>query len=325
MHISVIICTYNREQIILKALQSFKKMEIPQSLTYEIIAVDNNSKDNTQKAVEEFAYKNQHLNLRYVFEKRQGLSYARNTGIKQAKGEIIAFLDDDSTPDRYWLKEIKDTFERFGCVGMGGKIIPVWKSSMPKWLATDGFWKEFMGSVISFHNLGDSFKEYTLTSSTLPGGNMAFRKVCFEKHGLFRTDLGRIGPRLRSGEDIEFRDRLLSAGEKIIYSPKAVVYHSVYEEKKFKKSYFMKLYFYTGMSFGRFEKLPKAKFFIFGVPSYEIRSFLNILVSLLFSFLRHKRKESFLLQMHLVMHLGSFLEKMRQTFIKSWRNEASCV
>jgi len=305
--ISVLISTYNRASLLRKLLNSFLEIVLPEKI--EFIVVDNNSKDNTRKVVKEFYCENPSFNLNYIFEEKQGLSYARNAGILRANGEIIAFIDDDAIPDKYWLKGIKDAFEKFYCAGIGGKIIPEWKSKIPSWLDRDNLWRSFRGIIIS-HDLGNDFREYTLKTPLPIGANMVFKRISFEKYGLFRTDLGRIGTRLCSGEDTEFCERLLLSGEKIIYSPKALVYHPV-EEKRLKKSYFIRWHFNTGISSSNLE-LPEGKFSVLGIPSYKIRDFLNSLVSLLFSLVKNKRKKFFLSQMRLISCLGFFWGKIKR-------------
>src|ERR1700730_18373678 len=125
MHISVVLCTYNRASSLGKTFESLRQMTVPPVLKWELIVVDNNSADNTYAAVTEFA-RTSGLNLRYVFESKQGLCHARTTGVANARGEIIAFTDDDVQVSPEWLQELKRTFSEFDCMGVGGKSIPAW-------------------------------------------------------------------------------------------------------------------------------------------------------------------------------------------------------
>ena len=99
MDISIIICTYNRSESLKRTLQSLKEMSVSDDIEWELLIVDNNSTDNTREAVNDFT-KTSGLNCRYVFESKQGLSNARNRGVKEACGEIIAFTDDDVIVDK---------------------------------------------------------------------------------------------------------------------------------------------------------------------------------------------------------------------------------
>ncbi|MBO7286094.1 MAG: glycosyltransferase family 2 protein, partial [Alistipes sp.] len=94
LDLSLIIATYNRAEQLMVTLESVAMQHYP-TARWECIVVDNNSKDNTRERVEAFAAAHPTLQLRYCFEQNQGLSYARNRGIEEAEGEILAFVDDD--------------------------------------------------------------------------------------------------------------------------------------------------------------------------------------------------------------------------------------
>src|SRR5271154_5729585 len=94
--ISVIICTYNRSHSLGKTIESVASESLTPSLGWEILVVDNNSKDKTRQVVEGFMFRYPEQ-IRYIFEPKQGISYARNAGIKESRGEILAFIDDDET------------------------------------------------------------------------------------------------------------------------------------------------------------------------------------------------------------------------------------
>ena len=104
MRISVCIGTYNRADLLIKTLESVRASTYPHD-NMEVIVIDNNSTDATKHVAESAAPWFPHF--KYLFEKRQGLSYARNAGIRASAGEIICFLDDDTTIDRnYFTAEI---------------------------------------------------------------------------------------------------------------------------------------------------------------------------------------------------------------------------
>src|SRR5262249_35696322 len=100
--ISVIIPTYNRSEILRRALESLQTVEVPSDLKWELIIADNNSTDDTRSCIQEFE-KPGRLPIRYVFEKKQGANFARNAGIQVAKGKTLLFTDDDVTFDPRWL------------------------------------------------------------------------------------------------------------------------------------------------------------------------------------------------------------------------------
>ena len=134
-------------------------------------------------------------------------------------------------------------------------------------------------------DLGDEAKEL----SAAPWGlNMAFRKIAFEKYGPFRTDLDLSGTNRLLGGDTEFGNRLMRAGERLLYAPSVIVFHPV-EQKRITRSYFLRYYFALGRTAVREESWPSEAVLYFGVPRYLYRSFLVKCANWLFSFDKKKR------------------------------------
>jgi glycosyltransferase involved in cell wall biosynthesis len=282
--ISVVICTYNRASSLRKTLESLVQMSVPPDLRWELIVVDNNSTDNTRAVVEEFACSSG-LNVRYIFEANQGLCYARNTGVANSSGEIIGFTDDDVLVSSEWLGELVRTFREFDCIGVGGKSIPAWNGLLkPDWVITSGPYCLSRGPTLDF-DLGDEAKEIQVAPWGL---NMAFRKTVFERHGLFRTDLDVSGSGGLLGGDTEFGKRLLDSGEKIAYSPKAVVFHPVARER-ITKSYFLQYQFRLGRTDIRLEGWPSGAVLYFGIPRYMFRMLIDTCKPWLFTLAAEKR------------------------------------
>jgi glucosyl-dolichyl phosphate glucuronosyltransferase len=242
--VTVILCTYNRCQILANALQSIAASEMPSSTAWEVLVVDNNSTDQTREVVDGFARRHP-ARFRYLFEPKPGKSHALNAGIRDAHGDILAFIDDDVTVDRNWLHNLTGVLVGNTWAGAGGRILPEKTFSPPPWLPLDG--PDNMGGVLALFDLGDEPIE--LSQSPF-GTNMAFHKKMFEKHGGFRLDLGpRPGSELRN-EDTEFGRRMLSAGERLRYEPSATVYHRVPQER-LTTGYFLKFCFDHGRAFIR--------------------------------------------------------------------------
>jgi glucosyl-dolichyl phosphate glucuronosyltransferase len=256
MNITVILCTYNRAGSLSKALESVASSALPKSVEWEILVVDNNSRDHTREVVEEFCGRYPGR-FRYLFEPRQGLSQARNAGIREARGDILAFMDDDVTVEPTWLENLTANLQDGEWSGAGGRILPEQGFSPPRWLALYGPYA--MGGFLALFDRGDTPRELDWAPF---GTNMAFRREMFEKYGGFRTDLGRCGDGLLSGEDTEFGRRLVSASERLHYEPSAVVYHPV-PENRLRKEYFLAWSFGFGRSLVR-EWGPKPG--IWGIP-----------------------------------------------------------
>lgn len=249
MHITVILCTYNRAHSLLNALHSVAASSLPSSVTWEVVIVDNNSRDDTREIAQEFC-KRFPDRFRYIFEPQQGKSFALNTGIRQSQGDILAFVDDDVTVESTWLQNLTRSLGNCEWAGAGGRIELQWPDSIPYWLTTDG---PYARHGFPGFDQGNEAKEL---SGPPFGTNMAFRRDMFVKYGGFRTDLGpNPGSQIRA-EDTEFGRRLIQAGERLRYEPDAVVFHPVPEDK-LNKRHILKWWYDNGRGFAReFELQP---------------------------------------------------------------------
>jgi glucosyl-dolichyl phosphate glucuronosyltransferase len=298
MNISVVLATYNRAASLHTTLLSFSGLAVPEDLTWELLVVDNNSTDGTRQVVERFA-ETAAFPVRYIFEKRQGKSNAMNTAIVEAEGKIIAFTDDDVLLHCDWLANLKRTFDQFNCAAVAGKVIPQWNHAKPDWLEM-----ECQFAVVNY-DLGDEVKDVAIPPI---GANSAFRKDVFGKYGLFRLDLGLNGNRHTvTCEDWEFGERLLRGGEKIVYSPNAIVYHPV-DPARTTKKYFLSWYYYNGVSLTRTAGLPKEGIFWFGVPRWLYRELLTNLAKWMFTFRRNRR---FHYKLRTYRSVGNIVESRR--------------
>jgi len=303
MNASVIICTYNRSHSLLNTLESLEKIAMPENWVWELIIVDNDSSDDTKMVAETFV-SGTNLNARYVFEERQGLSSARNRGIKEATGDIVAFSDDDMTFDSHWLFEILAAFEKCPCICVAGKIIPRWPEEKPTWLIDEG--PSQMPAFDGRFDLGDQILEIDKHPF---GGNMAYKKSAFSKYGLFRTDLGRTGNHLMANEETEFCDRLFAAGEKIVYSPRAVVYHHL-EDGQTTKAYWLKRMFNHGRSAIRMKDQSKSGLHRLSVFSLLKQSY-RILENVFRWLLTFDHRMRFFHKLRMYRSLGVFTESIK--------------
>jgi len=227
--ISAVLCSYNRARFIIKAVDSIFNQDFDKSL-YEVIVVDNNSTDNVLEVLEQYKKEHPDYNFRYYNEPNQGVAFARTRCAKEAQGEIVAYLDDDSMAQPGWLSFIVGFFDAHPEVySLGGKITPYFLTEVPEWYS-----KYFFGLVGNF-DLSD--KEKRLTAERYPcGANMAFRKKVFEEIGYFNHALGRSGTGLLATEEKDIYKRILAAGHEVYYLPQVQVLHAV-EANKFDKHY----------------------------------------------------------------------------------------
>ncbi|HJV66872.1 MAG TPA: glycosyltransferase [Geomonas sp.] len=240
MLISVVICTYNRSELLDLSLKSVIRQDFAED-DYEIIVVDNNSTDDTKAVVLAVAASST-VRISYLFENRQGLSYARNRGLEMAQGEIVVFTDDDIEAEPQWLRELAKVFQSAEVACVGGPIRPLWPHEIPHWLSDD--FHRFL-TVSEFESARESG---SFTSPNYPwGANIAFRKEVFKKVGLFPTELGRIGNILLSNEEIDLCRKIERAGKKIGFAPQAVIHHKI-PPNRLTKLWFFHRTFYQGVS-----------------------------------------------------------------------------
>lgn len=240
IRISSIICTHNRAAYLTKAIQSLVDQHTPRD-NYEIIIVDNCSTDSTKEVVKKFSGVN---NIRYIHESTLGLSFARNTGWRNAKGEYVAYLDDDAIACPDWLNKILEVFETLtpmpGCVG--GKTEPLWEAPRPKWLSDDlvtGL------TAIDWSDIPHAITD--LDQQWLVGANIAFPSEVLRRIGGFVSGLDRIGKNLLSGGDIFLEKQILKAGYTCFYHPEIIVSHLV-PKSRLDKRWFIKRYYSQGFS-----------------------------------------------------------------------------
>jgi len=233
---------------------------MPTSVTWEILVVDNNSTDQTREVVEGFDHRYPGR-FRYVFEPRPGKSFALNTGIANARGEVLAFVDDDVTVEPTWLHNLTAELHDGKWAGAGGRILPPEGFKPPPWLPRSEF------PILCAHfDLGDQPSKLNCPPY---GANMAFRKSVFERHGGFRIDLGpRPASQIRN-EDTELGRRLLAVGERLRYEPSAVVYHPI-PQGRITQGYFFSCWFDYGRAMIReYGERPN----VYGIP----RAYFSIL------------------------------------------------
>ena len=264
MDITVILCTFNRCQSLVRALDSVAASRFPESVEWEILVVDNNSQDQTREVVGGYCRKHPGR-FRYLFEPQSGKSFALNSGVRAARGDILAFMDDDVIVEPTWLQNLTAPLRSGQWAGVGGRILPQWTCSPPRWIPLKE--KYGLGPLVLF----DLGREAVSLAEPPYGTNMAFRRTIFERYKGFRDDLGpRPGSEIR-GEDTEFGRRLLQAGEQLWYEPSAVVYHPV-PSSRLEQQYFLTWWFDKARSDFREFGIPKnTKWQVARIPLYMFR------------------------------------------------------
>lgn len=217
--ISFIICTYNREKYIYECLNRLAKNS--DQAGWEIVLIDNNSTDSTAAECERFEHNFPEVSYCYFVEMQQGLSYARNRGIEEAKGDWLVFLDDDAMIEEDYIANLKGHLANHpDAAAFGGQIEPFFEDGEPNWYS-----KWAMGFVSA---LDRGNKVHIFPDNKFPiGANMGIRRDVIDKVGLFNTELGRIGNNLLAGEEKDLFNRIRKAGGTILYFPNIGVKHCI--------------------------------------------------------------------------------------------------
>jgi glycosyltransferase involved in cell wall biosynthesis len=208
--VTILICTRNRSASLRRTLESVRQLASPAGVEWEVIVVDNNSTDNTRQVVESFR-QTSGLDVIYLCEVKRGASCARNAGIRKARGEVIAFTDDDMILDREWLVAITEVCRQ----GPGGEM--------------------YFGQTHTFRpdqariaiKEGDVEETYSFPCNPGDAGssnNMIVRRSLLARVGIFDPTLG-PGTTIGNSEDTDFTYRVLRSGARIRYCPTIVAYH----------------------------------------------------------------------------------------------------
>jgi glycosyltransferase involved in cell wall biosynthesis len=228
MQLDVIIPTYNRCVSLERAVKSLLKAEVPEGNQVRVLVVDNRSTDATRSVAERLAQESGGVVV-YVAESRnQGRSFALNTGITHSTADLMGFIDDDEEVDEGWFRAIFTAFLDSSVDYIGGPYHPQWPVAPPKWLD-----HPHTRVAIGWADFGDvrrSFSDAAFDALPL-GGNSVLRRHCFDKVGLYSTELGRTAKRLLAGEDTEMHERLVAAGMNGFYHPELIIYHHIAESR----------------------------------------------------------------------------------------------
>lgn len=265
--VSVVLNTYNRAKMLGPALESLAHQNAA-GVRFEVLVIDNNSTDNTRAVVDEF--RNTRPNWSYVFEPQQGVAYARNAGAARARAPIVAFTDDDVRVAPDWVAQVKRSFDEHPHADMlGGKVVPLWKSSPPAWLS------ELHWAPLALLDDGDEPFYVSAEKPAVLLGLCARGQAFMEANG-FDPRFQRVKDSIGSTEDHEFQLRMLQSGKLGLYAPSVIIYAEV-QEDRLRKSYHRR--WHSGH--GRYSAMmgtdpfPEDAPEIFGVPAFYLRQLIG--------------------------------------------------
>jgi glycosyltransferase involved in cell wall biosynthesis len=243
--LSVAVCTYNRAALLNRVLDSLAN-QTPSNHEVEILIVDNGSTDETNQVVNQRTALDPRI--RYVVEREPGIAHARNRALTEARGDYLAFIDDDAWADADWLENLLAPIQSVSpspdCVV--GPVSLVWEGNRPDWFP-DRF-----ESLLCRYEMGNAPRfldadGYLLTTNSL------FHRETLLKLGGMRTDLGHKRKSLLGGEDNDIFKRLIANGYRVYYQPSAHVNHPVPKERQTHR-FLLRRLFWDGASQPLFER-----------------------------------------------------------------------
>ena len=214
--VTVAIPTYNRARWLRETLASLAAHTYSGG-SFEVLVIDNRSTDTTAEIAQSFLPGRP--TWRYLLETAQGANHARNRAVQEATGEILVLLDDDVLLQPGWLDALVEPWRRpssaeHPIAAVGGEVIPIYPEGCPKWL-------ERWATPLRLRP-----DPGPLTPRQMPmSANLAFHRSVFAEFGLFRTDLGRKGKNVFSGDESELLKRYHRAGREVWFAPSAVAQH----------------------------------------------------------------------------------------------------
>jgi glucosyl-dolichyl phosphate glucuronosyltransferase len=238
--VSVAICTHNRAGVLPRAVRA--AIAEAAGRDAEVLVVDNASTDETANVCAELAREAGGV-LRAVREDRLGLSAARNRALAEARGAVVAFLDDDAVPRPGWLAAVTDAFARDAVAVAGGPIRLHFPTPPPAWLSPE------LHAALTAYDLGTAPRRiHDAPAWEYPyGANVAFRVARARALGGFSPRFGHRGRRQHQHEETDLCLRLDRAGGHVVYRPDAVVDHWVLAER-LTPGFFLRRHWQRGQS-----------------------------------------------------------------------------
>lgn len=213
--LSILICTYNRADILAECLQSLTTQTVD-SEVFEVIVVNNNSPDHTQSTAESFIGKVP--NLRVVVEMQQGLSYARNRAYEEAQSEWVLYLDDDALASENLVERALWTIHHHPYKYFGGVALPWYKYPKPHW---------YKDKYVATNELPYKTVTPIHGNQFAIGCIMVIHKPTLAKYGGFDVKLGMIGNTIAYNEETELQHRMRADGIQIAHDPELFIQHLV--------------------------------------------------------------------------------------------------
>ena len=221
-NMTVAICTWNRASFLAETLEGMLHLDLPNTLSWELIIVNNNCTDQTDRVIEKFRGQ---LPIRRIFEVTPGLSNARNRAVQEAQGDYIVWTDDDVTVEPKWIQSyLNAIMAHRESVVFGGLIIPTFQGNAPKWIRDN---LDTIGDAYARRMLGQREFRLDPESAAIPYGANFCIKSNIQREYLFDPAYGFVAGKLVGGEETQVIRTILQTGQEGWWVPDATVYHRI--------------------------------------------------------------------------------------------------
>jgi glycosyltransferase involved in cell wall biosynthesis len=271
--ISVIVATRDRASLLESTLDALCRQTSP-GCPVEILIVDNGSVDRTREVVHAAA-RQAPIPVAYLTESKPGKSHALNTAVAHARGDLLAFTDDDVLPVPGWLAAYARAFAETGADYAAGRVLPLWEATPPRWLTPA------QHGVLAVRDGGTQRLSLAgVHDQVMPiGANMAVRRHVLDRVGGWNPDLGKLKDTVRTGEDHEFALKLAAAGFAGVYEPEACALHRVPGDRLRLEYFFRWCYSNGRIEAGLEQDFPSTTNYLLRVPRYLWRRLASDLMS----------------------------------------------
>ena len=274
MDLDLIIPTYNRAHLLQRTLESVLRATQPLGLRVNVIVVDNNSSDNTREIAQSFLGQSS-VRIQYLFVGRAGKSAALNDSLAQTHATLVGLIDDDEELDPHWFEVALREFTADPTLEyIGGPYMPNWEQAPPAWLPMA------YNGIIGIVPRPDRVAFSSRFNGMLMGGNTVIRRSTLARALPYPEHLGKIGAKIRSGEDEVIYHRLLDLGAKGLVVPDLIIHHWI-PAARLSRKYFRKWIVGRGLSMGsQIRERGIIEPALFGIPRYKYRAAARGLVSM---------------------------------------------
>jgi len=215
-HISVCICTFKRPQMLSNLLSKLQDQVTEDRFTYSAVVVDNDANKTALDTVNDWKNKSS-IQIDYFCEPEQNIALARNKAVANAKGNFIAFIDDDEFPDKNWLINLFKTLNQYQCAGVLGPVKPYFEIPPPEWI--------IKGKICErkSYPTGTILKK---PDETRTGNVLLNKAICRNQEKPFNPEFG-----LSGGEDVDFFGRMMKKGLTFVWCDEGPVFEIVPPER----------------------------------------------------------------------------------------------